>query len=302
MTTHATGPFSGLSWLKRAINLGRTNARAVFGAASIMMAAALLPSIVQLIVLSILKPGPSGSMVVAALATVLSLLILSPLIGGYLRLIDATEHGRPANAIDVFAPFREGGDAGRLIRFGVLMTLTYVVIALVLLSLFGEGMGEWYTQMAQLQTQAAGGQVDPSQIPEVPEGFGRLLGVGSVVFLILSGVYAIGFGQVALGQRSTGEAMADGFVGTFKNLLPLLLLAVVAVLAMIPVGLLLALVLGVVSAVGSLLHPTLGLALMLPLYLAFMVALYVVLFGIMYFMWRDVCGEPPAPRADEVAL
>ncbi|WP_342316451.1 hypothetical protein [Lysobacter sp. FW306-1B-D06B] len=290
MTTHATGPLSGLSWLKRGINLGRHNARAVFGAAAIMMFVALLPSIVQLTVLSVLKPDANGAMVVAAISTVLSIVILSPVIGGYLRLIDATEHGRPAVAADVFAPFRQGGDAGRLIGFGLLMTLSYVVIAMVLIGLFGDGLFDWYVKVLNLQ-QAAGGKVDPAQMPDMPEGTGGLLGLGSILFLFLSGVYAIGFGQVALGRRPIAGAMADGVVGTAKNLLPILLLAIVVVLASIPIGMVLLLVLGVIALIGNLIHPALTMALVLPLYLAMMVVLYVVMFGVMYYLWRDICGQ-----------
>ena len=89
MTTHATGPLAGLTWLKRGVNLGRQNARAVFGAAAILMFMALVPSLLQAMVQSLFKPGVNGSIAMAAAATVLSILILSPLVGGYLRLIDA---------------------------------------------------------------------------------------------------------------------------------------------------------------------------------------------------------------------
>lgn len=302
MTTHATGPLSGLSWLKRAVNLGRTNARAVFGAAAVLMFFALVPSLLQLVVQGVLSPGPNGSMVVAAAASVLSIVILSPLIGGYLRLIDATEQGRPAQAADVFAPFRQGGDAGRLIGFGLLMTLAYVIIATALISVFGDGFVEWYAKLVTLSQQAQGGRVDPAQVPAAPEGLGRLLGIGSILFLFLSGVYAIGFGQVALGQRPIGAAMIDGVVGTLKNLLPMLLLAIAVVIASIPLGLVLAVVFALIAVVGNLIHPAVSMLLLLPIYLGLLVALYVVMFGVMYHLWRDVCGQPPPVRADQVEL
>ena len=47
MTTRANGPLSGLDWLKRGLNSGRHNPRAIFGGAAVLMVAALLPSIVQ---------------------------------------------------------------------------------------------------------------------------------------------------------------------------------------------------------------------------------------------------------------
>lgn len=304
MTTHATGPLAGLSWLKRGVNLGRQNARAVFGGAAILMFMALVPSLVQGMVQAMFNPGVNGSIAIAAVVTVLSILILSPLVGGYLRLIDATEHGRPAHATDVFSPFGQGGDAGRLIGFGVLMTLTYLVIAMIVISLFGDGFLDWYMKVLTLSQESAGGKVDPSKIPALPEGFARMVGLGSLFGLFLSGVYALGFGQVALGRRPIGGAIVDGVLGTLKNLIPMLVLAIVVFLLSIGLGIVLALVFRMIIVVGDLVHPTLSLILLLPIYLALMIALYVVMFGVMYYFWRDVCGgqEPPPLRDDQVAL
>lgn len=301
MTTHVTRPLAGLSWLKRGINLGRHNPRAVFGAAAILMVAALLPSVLQLAVLSVVQPGSFGAMVVAAVSTIVSLAILCPLMGGYLRLIDAAEHGRPATAGDVLAPFRAGGDAVRLIRLGVAIMLVYVLLASLLIGLLGEGVFDWYMELVRLQ-QAGGGRIDPAQMPAAPEGLGAFIAIGSVVGLFLSGVYAIAFGQVALGGRPIGGAMADGVVGTAKNFLPLVLLAVTVILAFIPIGLVLALVFSVVALVGGLIHPIVAAALVLPLYLALLLVMYVVMFGVMYSLWRDVCGAPDAPRPHQLEV
>ncbi|BDU14945.1 hypothetical protein [Lysobacter auxotrophicus] len=304
MTTHATGPLAGLNWLKRGINLGRHNARAVFGAAAIMMFVALLPSVLQLIVSAIVQPDANGAMAIAAGANLLSIVILSPFMGGFLRLIDATEHARPASASDIFQPLRHGGDAGRLIGFGLLMTLYYVIIGVALITVFGDGLLEWMTKVMTLQQAAGDTPIDRSQLPAAPEGLGSLLGLGSILFLFLSGVYAIGFGQVALGGRPVRLAMADGVVGTAKNLLPILLLAILVVLASIPIGLVLLVVLSIVAVVGGAIHPVVAAALVLPLYLALMVVMYVVMFGVMYYLWRDVCGPadtqgngPPPPAS-----
>ena len=48
MQIRAMGPGAGWSWLKRGINLGVHNPRAVFGAAALLMAVGLVPSCVQL--------------------------------------------------------------------------------------------------------------------------------------------------------------------------------------------------------------------------------------------------------------
>ena len=40
-----------------------------------------------------------------------------------------------------------------------------------------------------------------------------------------------------------------------------------------------------------------------PVYLALLVAIYVIAFGVMYYMWRDICGDAapvPAGSADQL--
>ena len=60
---------------------------------------------------------------------------------------------------------------------------------------------------------------------------------------------------------------------------------------MMAAGLMLVLVAGILG----LLHPVLAVAVFLPLYMVFVLVLYVVMFGVMYHLWRDVAGDPPAP-------
>jgi len=301
MTTHATGPLAGLTWLKRGINLGRHNARAVFGGAAILMFLWLVPSVVQLMLMAMLRPGPMGASIIGVVTTLLAIGLLPPLVGGYLRLIDASENGQPATAGDIFAPFRHGGDARRLISFGAIMLVSSLILFAVLLEFFGEGIAEWFTKIMTL-SQQTGGQLDPSQVPEAPEGLGRLIGLGSIAFLLFGSVWAIGFGQVALGRQRVRTAIADGIMGTLKNMLPLLFAAIVVALAFLPLGLVLGLVFKVLEVGGSLIHPVFGAALLLLANVAFMVVMYVVMFGVMYHLWRDVCGatqaqgdRPPPP-------
>jgi hypothetical protein len=59
----------------------------------------------------------------------------------------------------------------------------------------------------------------------------------------------------------------------------------------------LALVFRMLEMVGSAIHPAIGAVLVLAVYLAFLVAVYAVIFGVMYHMWRDICG-PAEPQRD----
>jgi hypothetical protein len=54
------------------------------------------------------------------------------------------------------------------------------------------------------------------------------------------------------------------------------------------------------AVLGKLIHPMLAAALALPVYVGMLLVLYVVMFGVVYHMWRDICGSEPM-RNDAVA-
>ena len=291
MTTRANGLLAGLAWLKRGFNSGRHNPRAIFGGAALIMVAALIPGFLQAFAHSVLKPGVGGATLIAALTTVLAVVLLGPLMGGYLRVIDRSERGEPAHAADVLAPFRNAHDAQRLIGFSFIMLLVQLGALSLLFALFGhalENLQEWYVSVAQLLQHATPDK--PAQLPPPPEGLGGLFSLGGLFALFVAAVFAVGFGQVALRDRGLGGALADGLAGAARNLLPLLAMAVVAFALMMAAGLVLVLVAGILG----LLHPVLAVVVFLPLYMVFVLVLYVVMFGVMYHLWRDIAGDPPA--------
>ncbi|MGJ4730299.1 hypothetical protein [Luteimonas sp. SDU101] len=295
MSTRAMGPATGWSWLARAVNLGRGNPKAVIGAIALVALVAVLPSLVQMLLQPAMGTQPNALLTVAALTTLASLVVFPLLIGGVLRVIDATERGHPARATGVFDAFRGGQGAGRLIGFGLLMTALYLLVFGTIIGSFGQGLPEWYMQLVQLTMEAGGKPVQPGDIPAPPSGLGMVMALGLLFGLFLGGAYAIGFGQVALGGRGVLAAVGDGLAGALKNLLPIVVMSVLAIVALFALTLVVALLGGVLALVGGLVHPGLAALLVAPVYLGMILLMYVVMFGVMYHMWRDICAEPVAP-------
>jgi len=294
MTTRANGPLAGIAWLRRGFNSGRHNPRAIFGGAALIMVAALIPGFLQAFAHAVLKPGPGAATIIAALTTVLAVVLLGPLMGGYLRVVDRSERGEPAQAADVIAPFRNAHDAKRLIGFSFIMLLVQLGALSLLFAIFGhalQNLQDWYLRVAELLQHAT--PEKPAQLPPPPDGLGGLFSLGGLFALFVAAVFAVGFGQVALQGRNLGAALVDGLAGAARNLLPLLVMAAVAFALMMAAGVVLVLVAGILG----LLHPVLAVAVFLPLYMVFVLVLYVVMFGVMYHLWRDVAGDPPAPAA-----
>lgn len=305
MTIRAVGPGRSWGWLQQAINLGRHNPRAIFGAAALMVVVVLIPSVLQMILQLVFKESPAAIGAVVVMTSVLSMVVTALLTGGMLRVIHAAENGQPTHATAIFDGFRSGRLRGRLIGFGVLMTVIYLGVLVVVIGLFGQDFMRWYWELmtSAEAMQAAGGAVAPN-LAEMPDGLGRIMAIGSLFALFMGSVYAIGFGQVALGDRGVGEAFADGLRGAVKNVLPIVLLALLSVLGMFVLIFVFGLVAIIVSVVAGMISKVLAMVLLVPIYFGMILLLYVVMFGVMHFMWRDVCTDatPSLLRSDQLEV
>lgn len=297
MQIRAMGPGAGWRWLMQGINLGRNNPKAIFGAAALLLVVALVPTVVQLIAqLGLKLTGMTTMLGLAAFSLLYSVLVMPPILGGLLRVIDASESGRQTHATEIFDTFKSGRGASRMIVLAVALAVIAVAVFAAIFGVFGPGMFSWYMQ-AMTASQGAAGSGPPS-LPALPEGFGTVVGLSILFGLFFQGAYAIAFGQVALTDRSVGGALSDGFVGALKNLLPLLVLLLVSLVLALVAVLVVGLLVTLLGVVGGFVHPALAIALAAPVYLAFLLIVYVIIFGVMYHIWRDVAGGDASRGSD----
>lgn len=287
MTTRSKGPLAGFGWLKRGISVGYRHPKPLLGGAAFLGLACMLPSLIMLSMQfhslnagTQLSPAIFGWIMAGSM--LLGLLTV-PLYAGYLQVVDAAESGLPARARDVFKPYRQGG-AWRLIGYGLAMIVVYLAMFGIIIAATGGGIASWYMQA--LTAQAS--HLPP---PALPHGFGTAMALSMVLGLFMMGFYAISLGQVALRHRSVFGAIGDGIVGALKNLLPLIVFAVSALLAWVAFAVVFAIVALLFALLGKLVGAWLVLLLSIPLYIAMLLMMFAVMFGVMYALWRDVCGD-----------
>lgn len=289
MTQVRKVPISGgITWFTEAINLGRRNPKAVFGAALLFIGTLYgLGLLFILPVVAVVRGGDSadftkllGAMVPFFLAMVLLLPIL---LGGLMHVIREAEAGRPVRARDLFAPIRQR-KAGALAMLGLIQIGLALVGGLLVVALAG---GDYWRDYLDAMRGAMSGSVPVVPQPDHP----GLMMLMQLVFnyfsyaIMLFGVPLILFSGAALGDAVKSSLRASVTnVGT--NLLAAILFAVSVVVAALLVGLLGLLV----ATVGSLIHPVVGAVLSLLLYLVFGAMLLVVLVGGSYLAWRDTFG------------
>lgn len=297
MTTRAVGAMASIDWLKQAVNLGRSNPRAIFGGAALllltMLAGAIAMSLLMVLGATALQADPTGSVAVSLVVGFAIVAMMAAMMVGYLRLVHAVEAGRPARATDVFAGFADIAASGRAIGFMLLLTIAQYVLIIGLVSIFAHDFGAWYID--NLKTSMSGQPAPPMET--FPEGFWVAFVLMMAVGVVSYAVQAIGLGQIANGRGGIAAAFADGVSGAAKNLLPLLVLFLAMVLAAIALAIALGVLVMLVGLLGKLVGNWLLLLVGIPLYLIFLVSMTVVMFGLMYYVWRDICGSdrPVAP-------
>ena len=290
MSTRSRGPLAGFEWLKNGSSLGFHHPKSIFGGAAILLVALLLPSLptllIQFHVLGAGTPQSATTLVGFMLIGVLLGLLIVPLYAGYLQIFDAAEHGLAARALDIFKPYRQG-EALRLIGYGLALIAIYIVMMGIIIAAAGGGIASWYMQVLAAQ---ANHQLPPG----LPHGFGIAMALLTVLGLFMMGLYSVSLGQVALRRRGVFNAIGDGLAGALKNLLPLLVLAVSLILAWIVVSIALAIVVGLLALIGHFVGAWLMFVLVIPIYIALVLVIFTVMFGVMYYLWRDVCGDDSA--------
>lgn len=287
MLMRARGPGAGWSWLMEGFTVAKHAPRQILGACLLLVLCVAVLVVVQMLVQWAMRPqGPAAIAVVAVFALAGSILF-PVLMGGFMRVIDASRNERRARASMLFEPFRRGHGGSRLALFGLCMLLIYVAFITVLLTTVGHGLFSWYLHL--LDQQDLGTPV--RSLPPLPGGSSIALALLTVFFIFYSCAFAIGTGQVALRGRAPLPALRDGVTGAFKNALPLLVLSACGLVAL----LVLAVGFGILSAIllvlTALVSRVLGAGLLFLVYVVLAVLLYACMMGVDYAIWYDVADD-----------
>jgi hypothetical protein len=294
MTVKSVDMGAPFGWFLKALDVGGKNPKALFGGFLILLLVGVLPSLVQLGIEHGLKPSLDVLLMVYGVIMLASLLLMPPITGSALRLMQACETGRPASALDVLDGYRDGGFAVRMILTSLLLLACYVAV-FALLWLLMPGKEFMIELFARSAATPPGGQPDMSGMPPFPPSFLLWLLGAFALLMVLSHVYLLAFAQAALGGQGPVAATAQGFKAVLRNLLPFIGFTLVAMIVGMVVLFIVALVLGLVLALLAAASPVLAIVIGAPVYVVLMLGLYVVMFGFYYRAWRDIFGEAPEP-------
>jgi hypothetical protein len=290
MTVKSISISTPFSWVDASVATIRKDPGTMLGAAALMLVAALVPAVLQQIVLAVVRPAAPGTVfVILGFFALVNTVVFAPIVGGFFRLVHACAQGQPARATDVFALFREPAAAGRMIAFALIFMLIYAGVVFAASLAIGDG---YLVELAKaIVTTPPGAQ---PALPPVPNGIVLWFELIGFVAVILMTAYNLGMVQAALTSRSPLDVIGDGFVATLRNLVAFLLFYLALCVAGFLLALIVGLVIVVIAVVLSMISKILAMVVIVPIYLVLLLLLYAVLFGFNYFAWRDTLGGDAA--------
>jgi hypothetical protein len=293
MTVNTVSLGTPYRWLGEAFAACRAHTRVLLGAASLLVLVSLLPSLLQLLIEAALQPSLPARLVLQAVFLLIGLVLLPPVTGGFYRLLHALDQGQAATPGDVFAVFRDGATARRLIVTNLLFVLaTIVVVVGLALAFGGTALVDYLRALSALQPGA-------TTLPAFPSGLFSLLSVLAILAMVITTAQQLAAVQVALSERTPLAAAGDGLLVALRNigawLLFYLPLAVLGFVAMVVV----ALVVGLVGVMLSAVSPTMAGIVLVPVFLLLMLVMYALLFSFYYRAWRDTLGAGTLPATSD---
>ncbi len=299
MSPSTVGMAAPFRWLRKSLDVGRRNPKALFGAIALMIVVVAAISLAQMFLQVVAKPSPTGMMVLMALVTLVNWVALPPLMGGLFRVVDATDRGLPASASDVFNAYGRGQGGKRMVLTSLAYSLVYLgIVALLLLTPLGQFFRDYF---AIAMATPVGGEPDMAALQALMETTSpaTFLWLPVVAIVMATWLHAsmLALATAALRDVDVATSVVAGALAALRNFLPLLgfalVLSVAGFFAVLVVGLVLGLLLGLLAMAS----PVLMLLVMFPLMFLVMLGVYAMLFAFYYHGWREIFGlaDEPAP-------
>ena len=281
-------------WLAEALQLCRAHLPLFLVAASTLLLITLLPTLLQRVAASVL---PSTLVVQVVVYVLFSVLLLPPVTGGFYRLADDAQRGRPTTPMQIFSVLGDGAASSRLVLVNlVFLVLLVLGVIMPVAAIGGEPLAEWLRQMMTLTPGT-------TSLPPMPPGTGALFGIALLVAVLINTAKALAMVQAALGNTPPLESVADGFRVAFRNAGALLLFYVPMALLALVAFMLVALVAVMIGAVLSLVAAPLAYLVIMPVAVGIGLGYYALVFAFFYRAWRDTlapdddasAAPPPGP-------
>jgi hypothetical protein len=284
-------------WLGKTFSLVLAHPGAMCGAAILMLLAALAMSLPTFFVIGsmmTLTPGVPPDveqfwlriLIAYNLVLLLNLVLMPPLVIGWMRMVRDLEQGRPAGALSIFRPFADRPVWISGIGLALLTLLAVVVLVAVLLALFWIPGSAFFAHVAELKAAQAAGLDAPAIIAAY-----LLFGMFGVLIQ-----FACMLGLVELALRGGGavQALTGALKAVARNALGLwiwtLVVGITAFVFIVIIGVVVGMLIVAVAAAAPSAATFVGMLLYVPMALI----MYPLMHAGCYVAWKDMLGSDAA--------
>lgn len=261
----------GMHWFRAAIGMIDKNPRGLLLTTLLFIVIWQLPNVF------------SASPALAAVATLVLLLISPALWGGVMQAIAQADAGRTVSPLQLFEGFHHGV-LRPLLVLGLLTVLAILILGFAAQSILGA------ENIAILQKVAAQ-QLAPQDAPmeQLAPPLLRLLLLATVVLFVLFSGLLFAVPRVLFDRRPALAAFIESFAACAANVLPLAVWSIVLIAGAFALVLVLGVVLLLLGMLGKL-----GIALGMLVYLGMLLLALLISAAGNYLAWREVFGHADA--------
>jgi hypothetical protein len=289
----AQGPAAAFRWLSGAFDLLRRKPAALFGAGAVLVAFALLPSLLQM---ATQRVSPTAGAWLQWPFTLLGLVLMPPVLGGFYRMLRTLDGGSEPPVGTLWSVFSETQTARRLVACNLLfVVVTLAALVALAFALGGQDVLEYMRALSTMKPDAT-----PADMPPMPDGMLSLVGMMLLVGLFVTTAQQLAAAHIALAGVGVGEASRFGAMGALRNALAFALLyAVLMLLGVVATGIAVA-VIGLVFVALAVLSKALAVLVVGALMVGLLTGLYALMLAFFYCAWRALSGAG-VPNADAAA-
>ena len=301
-------------WIGKTFSMLFANPGTLFGASALMLVVVVLTMLPVFFVMGpmfAMAPGSTPDiegllpriLTAYAVMLVLYLILMPPLILGWMRLARDLDQGRSPGATGLFQVFSDSGLWLAGLRLNLLVLLLVVVGFALFAAVFWTSGSAFFAQAAEAQAARAAGMEPAAQ------GFpaGLVLAYFAFLFVMCFFQFASFLGYTEMAVRGGGaiNALSAGLRAVASNFLGLLLwIIVVGIVSFLAILLVMFLV-GLLTAVLMAISPGLGVAVIFALEIPLILLMYPLMHVGTYVAWKDMLGgdmEAAAEQAGELAV
>jgi hypothetical protein len=297
-------------WIGNTFGMVFGNAGTMFGAGFLMLVVVLLMMVPSFFVM-----GPFMTMTPAAgaapdmsqllprmgffygLMLVLNLVLMPPLVLGWMRLMRDVDESRGSGPLTIFHVFSDTPAWLVGIRLSLLTIVLAVVVVGVFVALFWTSGSAFFAQA----TAAAAAKAAGLPPPEGSFPLGLFAGYFLFIFVVmfLQFAYYLGMTELALRGGTATGALSGALRALLSNAPRLVMWGIILFVLGFVLVLVLGLLLGLIIAALAAISPNILMVVMFALYVPFLLLMYPLMHASAYVSWKDLLGSDMVRDADE---